>query len=212
MKYYSKNHKIVIFLFSSFIILLLAYCLTSCSFDYGTQEGTDGDQPDIVMENVDYVRVRAADPQARFHAERAERYESRRIMVLSNFAFEQFGNRGEDVNAYGKAGSASVEIDTGDIRLDDGVRIDVDTEDIAIETNWLEWKDKPRTLTSGAENEVNVYQENGTAFTGIGLYADARRRTWEFSGNVSGTYIYEDESDDDESDDALQVDDGETIE
>jgi LPS export ABC transporter protein LptC len=158
------------------------------------------------MENVEYVRVRSADPQARFQAELAERYEERRIMELRNFTFEQFGNRGEDVNAYGRAGSASVEIDSGDIRLDNVVRIDVESEDIAIETNWLEWKDKPRTLSSGTEEIVNIYQDKGTSFTGIGFFADARRRTWEFSGGVGGTYIYDDDDDEEE---AEADDDGE---
>jgi len=151
------------------------------------------DQPDLIMEDVEYVRIRSADPQARFQAERLERYEERRIMELRNFSFEQFGNRGEDVNASGRAGSASVEIDSGDIRMDNGVRIDVDSEDLAIETRWLEWKDKERLLTGGEKEEVNIYQENGTFFTGTGFYADARRRTWEFSGNVGGTYVKEDD-------------------
>jgi hypothetical protein len=77
--------------------------------------------------------------------------------------------------------------------MDNGVRIDVDSEEIAIETKWLEWKDKERTLTGGEVEEVSIYQENGTAFTGIGFHADARRRTWEFNGNVGGTYIQEDD-------------------
>jgi LPS export ABC transporter protein LptC len=203
MKNYYKSQKIIYPAFFIFCILML--CFASCSFDYGAEVGIDEDQPDITMENVDYVRVRSADTQARFQAERAERYENRRIMLLSNFAFEQFGNRGEEVNAYGRAGSAMVEIDSGDIRLDDGVRIDVDSEDTAIETNCLEWKDKPRTLSSGKENEVNIYQENGTAFTGIGLYADARRRTWEFSGNVRGTYVYEDNDEEDNSEEGEMI-------
>ena len=173
------------------LLLLLPLLCASCSFDYGNQDGADKGQPDIVMENVEYVRVRSADPQARFQAELLERYEERRIMELRNFSFEQFGNRGEDINAYGRAGSASVEIDSGDIRMDDGVRIDVDSEDLAIETQWLEWKDKDRILTSGEEDEVNVFQKDGTSFTGIGLHADARRRTWEFKGSVEGSYTYE---------------------
>jgi LPS export ABC transporter protein LptC len=178
------------------------FLFSSCSFDYNNQEGADKDQPDIVMENVEYVRVRSADPQARFQAERLERYEERGIIELRNFFFEQFGNGGEDVNAFGRAGSASVEIDSGDIRLGDGVRIDVDTEDLAIETKWLEWKDKDRTLDGGEEEEVSIYQQSGTDFTGIGFHADARRRTWEFSGNVSGTYV----KDDDEEEVDIEVD------
>ena len=177
----------------SLLTILFLFSLSSCSFDYGNQEGADKNQPDIIMENVEYVRVRSADPQARFLAERLERYEERGIIELRNFSFEQFGNGGEEVNAYGRAGSASVEIDSGDIRLDNEVRIDVDTEDLAIETKWLEWKDKDRTLIGGEEEEVSIYQESGTAFTGTGFHADARRRTWEFTGNVSGTYIQDDD-------------------
>jgi LPS export ABC transporter protein LptC len=198
--------------FPIFYALLLCL-LFSCSFDYGTQEA-DKDQPDIVMENVEYVRVRSADPQARFQAERLERYEERRIIELRNFSFEQFGNHGEEVNASGRAGSASIEMDTMDMRLDNDVRIDVDSEDLAIETKWLEWKDEARTLTGGPENEVNIYQEKGTAFTGIGFHADARRRTWEFYGNVKGSYVHEDDDDEEEAVDeetaGIEIDSAET--
>ena len=190
-----KNALFFPIFYASFSCLLL---LVSCSFDYGTQE-TDKNQPDIVMENVEYVRVRSADPQARFQAERLERYEERRIIELRNFSFEQFGNHGEEINASGRAGSASIEMDSMDMRLDNGVRIDVDSEDLAIETRWLEWKDEARTLTGGSEDEVNIYQEKGTAFTGIGFRADARRRTWEFTGSVSGTYVHEDDDEDNEN-------------
>jgi len=202
-EFFRIKNSVLLRVLRGFIFFLL---LSSCSFDYGNQEGTDKDQPDLIMENVEYVRIRSADPQARFQAERLERYEERGIIELHNFSFEQFGNHGEEINAYGRAGSASVEIDSGDIHLDDGVRIDVDTEDLAIETKWLEWKDKERTLAGGEEEEVNIYQESGTAFTGTGFQADARRRTWEFTGNVSGTYIYDDEEEDEESEEEEEID------
>jgi len=173
------------------------FLLFACSFDYGNQEGADKSQPDIVMNNVEYVRVRSWDPQARFQAELVERYEERRIMELRNFSFEQYGNRGEDVNAFGRAGSATVEIDSMDIHLDNGVRIDVDSENIAIETRWLEWKDKDRILSSGENDEVGIFRDNGTTFSGIGFLADARRRTWEFSGMAGGTYIHNDDEEED---------------
>jgi len=181
-------------------LLIFSLLFASCSFDYSDQFGSNKDQPDIIMENVEYVRVRSADPQARFLAERLERYEERRIMELRNFSFEQFGNHGEEVNAYGRAGSASFEIDSGDIRMDNGVRIDVDSEDLAIETRRLDWKDNDRLLTGGEMDEVNIYQENGTSFTGIGFHADTRRRIWEFNGNVNGTYVHDDKNEEEEVD------------
>jgi LPS export ABC transporter protein LptC len=198
----------VLFLFVSFLFF------SACSFDYGVQDSSVGSQPDIVMNDVEYVRVRDSDPVARFQAERAARYEEQRIMELQNFSFEQFGNHGEDVNAYGRAGTAKVELESGDIYLGEGVRIEVDSEDLAIETSQLDWKDKERVLLGGQDEAVNILQPNGTSFSGVGFSANARRRTWEFSGAVNGTYIHDDDEEETvaEEEAALEGEEGEAVE
>jgi LPS export ABC transporter protein LptC len=180
----------------------------SCTFDYGQTDESGAEQPDIVMENVEYVRVRSADPVARFRAEQAARYEVRQIMELKRLSFEQFGNHGEEVNAFGRVGSAAIEIDTNNIRMYDGVRLEVESEDIAIETRQLEWKDKERLLSGGPNGEVNIIQENGTRFTGTGFEANARTRTWQFARGVRGTYVHEDK----EEDTNVEIIDTETVE
>ena len=179
-----------------FLLLAIILLLASCTFDYGESEASNRELPDLIMENVDYVRVRSADPLARFQAERAERYEKQGLMRLQNFSFEQYGERGEEVNAYGRAGNAEVQIDTGDIFMDMGVRIEVESEDIIIETHQLEWKDEPRFLFTGDNDKVYIFQNNGTGFTGIGLFADARRRTWEFKGSVAGVFVHDETEED----------------
>jgi len=174
---------------------LASVFVLGCSFDYGDRTPGGGtDLPDIVMENVEYVRVRSAEIQARFLAERAERFENRRLMELRNFSFEQFEHG--DVNAFGRAGNASVELDSMDIFMTGGVRMEVESEEIAIETTQLEWRDRPRVLLGGAEEEVFITRDDGTAFSGVGFRADARQRTWEFSGPVAGTYVHEEDEDD----------------
>jgi len=182
------------FLFLCYLLPVTCYLLLACSFDYDSPGGDKG-LPNIVMDNVEYVRVRSLDPQARLQAERVERYEERRVMELWNFSFEQFHSHSEEVNAYGRAGRASFEIDSGDIRMEDGVLIEVDSEDVIIETTRLEWKDKERTLSGGPADEVHVYRENGTSFTGIGFQSNALSRSWSFSDTVSGTYIHGDDDD-----------------
>ncbi|MDR2730538.1 MAG: LPS export ABC transporter periplasmic protein LptC [Treponema sp.] len=177
------------------LLLLILLFWVSCTFDYGQNDGSDEEQPDLVMNNVEYVRVRSADIQARFHAELAERYEKKRKMELTKLRFEQYGEHGNEINAFGTAGYASVDIDSGDISMRDGVRIEVESEDITIETERLEWLDENRTLSVGEKDTVNIFMENGTSFKGIGFNANARSRKWEFKGTVSGTYIYDDEED-----------------
>jgi LPS export ABC transporter protein LptC len=191
---FPKRRLIFIVFFGAVLVLFLL----SCSFNYGQAESSESSLPDVVMENVEYVRVRSSDPVARFRAERAERFEERQIMELWNFSFEQFGQKGEEINAQGMVGRASVEIDTGDIRMGSGVRIEVESEDIVIETNRLDWKDKERILSAGRNDEVIISQSDGTSFTGIGFWADARKRSWEFYGGVSGTYIDEDKKEETE--------------
>jgi LPS export ABC transporter protein LptC len=180
-------------LFSFFAALFL-----SCSFDYDTSPGEDKNQPDIIMKNVEYVRVRGGDPVVRFQAESVERYEDRQTMNLSNFSFDQFEDHGDEINAAGSARDASVELDSGNIRMDGDVRIVVDSEDITIETTGLEWRDKERLLSAPPGSPVEILRSDGTRFTGLGFSADTRSRTWEFSSGVSGTYIDEEEADDDE--------------
>nr|AGS52231.1 hypothetical protein [uncultured bacterium contig00056] len=177
----------------------------SCTFDYGEPDGTESDQPNLIMENVEYVRVRSADPIARFQAERAERYEKQRLMKLQNFMFEQYGNRGSNINAVGKAGNAEVNIDSGDILMDRGVRIEVESEDIILETYQIEWKDESRTIYTRENSIVTIFQENGTSFSGIGLHADARKRTWGFLGNVNGTFVIDDIEEEEEEKEGEEV-------
>lgn len=183
------------FHFTACIFLIAA--LTACSFDYGPGSSGETELPDVVMNNVEYVRVRDGNPLVRFEAEGAERYERRHTMELKNFSFEQFNTAADDVNAMGRAGNASVELESGNIHMKNGVRIEVESEDIAIETSTLNWKDKERQLSAGTGEPVEIRRLDGTSFTGWGFSADARRRTWAFTDGVQGAYI---EKDDDEED------------
>jgi LPS export ABC transporter protein LptC len=169
---------------------LLVYVFTnvSCTFDYGDKESFGNDLPDLIMENVEYVRVRSGDPLAKLQAERVERYEKQNLIKLENMTFEQYGEQGDEINVSGRAGNAAVEIDTGDILMDNNVRIEVKKEDIILETYQIKWIDESKYLSTGENNEVYVYRKDGTTFTGIGLQSDTRKRDWEFLGAVRGMY------------------------
>ena len=191
-------------------LLLAIFYLLSCSFDYYEFEPTEEVLPDLVMENVEYVRVKSAEPQARFQADRAERYEKQNLMMVENISFEQFGRNTEEVNAAGLIGNAVIETDSGNIIMDNGVRIEVESEDIVIETAVIEWQDESRTLFTGEKDEVIISMSNGGNFNGTGFFADIRRHTWEFKGNVEGEYFFEDDEEDEENKDNQNGDNNET--
>jgi LPS export ABC transporter protein LptC len=179
-------------------LLIFPLLLIGCSFDYGDSAEEDTG-PDLIMNNVEYVRVRDGKPQVRFEAEYAERYEKQQTMELRHFTFEQFDTTGNEINSMGKVDEASVELESGNIHMKGGVRIEVDSEDITIETESLEWQDKERIILGLEGEPVGVLKSDGTSFTGYGFSADARKRTWTFSGAVEGTYVHEDKEEDDTS-------------
>ena len=181
------------------VLFLLLSGLAACSFDYGEEGVTDDGQPDIVMRGVEYVRVRDGKPVVRFAAELAERYEKRQAMELQNFSFDQFDGQGVEVNATGTVGNASVDMGTGNIQMTGGVEIQVDSEDLNINTPSLAWQDKERILSSGEMERVDIIRSDGTSFSGWGFSADARRRSWSFNDGAEGIY-YHDEDDTDAAD------------
>jgi LPS export ABC transporter protein LptC len=186
-----------LFLSASFLAFTLLP-LAGCSFDYGSSLSGGEEMPDIIMNDVEYVRVRDGDPQVRFKAELAERYEESRIMELKNFSFEQFERHGMEINAAGSAETAHVELDSGNIDLAGDVTMEVESEDIVIETGKLAWKDKERDLSGEGSDEVKIRRTNGTSFSGWGFNANTRSRAWGFSGGIKGTYIHDDEDEEGE--------------
>jgi LPS export ABC transporter protein LptC len=176
-------------------LCILGSLLAGCSFDYGAAGDGDSALPDIVMNDVEYVRVRDGDPQVRFRAERAERYEDKQLMELRNFSFEQFTRHDGETDSTGRARSARVELDSGNIGLYDGVSLSVDSEDIVIETESLNWQDKERQLSGSPDAEVRILRDDGTNFRGRGFSANTRSRRWEFAGPIGGVYVHEDDED-----------------
>jgi LPS export ABC transporter protein LptC len=156
------------------------------------------DLPDIVMREVEYVRVRDGDPVVRFKAELAERYETRQTMELQNFSFEQFYNHGDGVNATGSAGGALVELESGNIQLERRIMLAVESEDITIETDNLSWEDENRILAGSNTDTVDIQRSDGTLFSGQGFTANVRSRTWTVSGAVEGIFV---DTDDEEAGD-----------
>ena len=129
-----------------------------CTFDYGNQEEEESTLPDIVMEDLDYVRVRSGSVQARFKAERAERYDRRRTMELAGVHFEQYNLATGELDAKGTAGKAEVELANNNITLENGIDLSVESEEITLETEWLAWDDKKRELKGKEDGAVVIFE------------------------------------------------------
>jgi LPS export ABC transporter protein LptC len=171
-----------------------ASCLIcACSFDYGAlSDESPGSIPNVVMNDVEYVRVRGGKAVVRLQAESVERFENDGRMVVTAPRFEQFSSDGSD-GAVGGASAAVVHVDSGDVDMSGGVSLSVPEEEVVIETEALSWKDEDRVLRGAADKPVLVKKSDGSFLSGVGFSADARSKSWVLTGAVSGTLVEEDE-------------------
>jgi len=181
--------------FKSCFTLLGPLLVMACSFVYDTFPQND-DDPNLIMENAEYVRMVNGNPEIRVNAEEIRRYEAKHTMELDNLSFEQYNAAPErqeaipEVNTRGKAGMARMETDTGNVNINGGVSITVISEDFSMETAELSWQDKERLLN--APGTVNITRSNGTTLKGTQFSADARSRSWEFGSAVEGSVVEDD--------------------
>lgn len=173
-------------------IVFLALVMTGCSFDYDTVAEEDN-EPDLIMKTTEYVRIESGNPVVRVKADELRRYEKTHIMELELFRFDQFNAAQEDneaipdINVRGNAGKARIETDTNNLSMENGVFVEVKSEDISLETQLLSWQDKDRQLT--APGKVTISRSDGTTLEGEGFTADTRRKSWEFETNAEGSVV-----------------------
>jgi hypothetical protein len=176
-----------------FKILIPAALVISCSFDYTTMQSEDEALPDITMETLEWVRVRDGNPVARLQAETGDRYEKIHIMELKNYSFEQYDVISGNVDSAGEGGAVKIELESGNLKMSDDISINVESEEIKLDAEDLEWRDKEHVLSSGQYSQVHITGEKGTDFSGAGFSADVRSRTWLFSAGASGDYYFDEE-------------------
>ena len=175
--------------------VFLAFFAMACSFTYDSFQSND-DNPNMVMENAEYVRMVNGNPEIRLFAEEIRHYETRHTMELDNVSFEQFNAAPEgqeeipDVNAHGKAGFTRMETDTNNFFAGGGVTIEVVSEDFSMETAEISWQNQERFLT--APGMVNITRSDGTTLKGTGFSAHTRSRSWEFESGVEGSIVEDD--------------------
>jgi len=177
------------------MLLFLVFFITACSFDYDTVFEEDED-PDLIMEMVEYVRIEDGNPIVRLQADEVRRYEAKHTMEMDLFHFHQFNSAQEDVkeipeiNVRGNAGKARVETDTNNFSMQNGVFFEVKSEDITLETENLSWQDSERILK--APGKLTITRGDGTILEGTGFSAEVRKKSWEFERDVEGAVVDDD--------------------
>lgn len=182
-----------------FLPTLLLPLLIACSFDYeGARiaEDLDEEVPETVLIDFTRVRIDGGRPEFQISGSRAASYSKRMETEVEDVLFREFGDDGE-ITTEGRADRIRISTESEDAEIEGNIRFYHAGEETGIEADRLSWKNEERIL-AGPEGEVTVSKKTGSALTGEGFRADMRHKRIEFSGGARGTWVEQEENEEQE--------------
>ncbi len=175
--------------------------LAGCSLDYQGAMGSETlseSVPEMIMEDFQHTSVRKGKPAFSLSAGRAESYEKKHETVLSSVSFTELDSAGE-VLTEGSADHVVYFSDTENADISGNIQLRSVSEEATILADSLQWIDETRILSAGEDSAVIIRKDDGTEFGGKGFSGDFGTKTFVFSSDVKGTYILEEDEDDEKT-------------
>jgi len=179
--------------FSVFIILAIAGCSLDYSSLYVTEDMSE-EIPDSILYDFTHTSVKDGIPVFRLSAGTAYIYNKKQETQLSDILFQEYDGQGEIITE-GRADEAIFFTDSEDAEFWGNLFFYSLSEEASFETAYLYWNNEEKKLLGREDSDVHIMRDTGTEILGTGFEAEARTRIVTFTGPVSGTYVLEDEDD-----------------
>ncbi len=183
----------LVLLTASFLIIV-----AGCSLDYSSAYVTEDmseEIPDSILYDFTHTSVKNGTPVFRLSAGTAYIYNKKKETRLSDILFQEYNGEGQIITE-GTADDAVFFTESEDAEFWGNLLFYSLSEEASFETSYLYWDDEQKKLIGREDSDVRIRRDTGTEILGAGFEAEARTRTVTFSGPVSGTYVLEDEDDD----------------
>jgi hypothetical protein len=175
--------------------LLYLICMAGCSINYSESqiaEELEETLPNIRMVNLRH-RVATKDRLIiDMTVERSESFEAAKKIVLFGINFHEYGHSGE-VTAEGQADMVVYHTDTKDAEIEGNIDIVSHKEKGGIKTQHLYWNDAQRFLSGSPDELTEIFDEDGSRFSGRRFEADIKRLIISFLEAVDGNFVTTDD-------------------
>jgi LPS export ABC transporter protein LptC len=179
----------------AFLPTLLLPLLLSCSLDYEqarVAESISGQIPETILLDFTHTVVSGGRVWVVLEAERAETYGERNEIILENVLFREYDQEG-NLLTEAQAQYAVFAMDSEDATVSGAIRIYSHEEQASLQASRLSWIREGRRIVADDGQTVRLETDEGSFVEGEGFSADFRRKTLEFSSRVRGSYVREEE-------------------
>lgn len=181
------------------------FSLVSCSLSYEVEEPQVSHIPELVFTDVEYLDYEDGMVSMMMHGKQLEQYRDDNALYGREISFSTYDQEGA-VSAEGHSDMISINTSGKRYSLLGDVFVNSLEEDFALRAQSLKWDGVREQLAAGVGDAIELVRGNrqrevsfggaarqeggGTSrieMTGIGFSASAVSRSFQFSGEVSGT-------------------------
>jgi LPS export ABC transporter protein LptC len=178
-----------------FFLFFLAALFCACSINY--REGQIAEELEETVPNIRMtgLRHRMATKDRlimEMTARSSESFEAAKKIVIFGVDFYEYDQDGVLI-AEGRADSVVYHTDTKNAEIEGNIELISHREKGSIRTQRLYWDDERRFLAGAAGEETEIFDEDGSHFSGMGFEADIKRLIISFMQTVDGNYVVEDD-------------------
>lgn len=165
---------------------------SSCTFNYGSDQGGDSPVPGLVMDGARAQRYENAELSVVIEAKSLEMYDTDRVWSGEGVVFSQYAADGTgSLEAEGAAGLLLVDDGKKSYSLGKGTRFRYYPDGITLESPDLRWDKNTSRLQGTVDGSVTIRKDDGSSILGTGFFADTLARTYRFDRAVSGSMVRE---------------------
>jgi LPS export ABC transporter protein LptC len=178
----------------------LGLALAACSLDYEqarVAESMGGETPETILIGFTHTIVSNGRVWVILEADRAESYAERKEIYLQGVRFREFDSQGELITE-ARAERAMFDTDSENASVTGSIVIHSTEEEASLEASRLTWTREGRRLEAEPEETVRLEKDDGSFVEGRGFTADFRRKRIEFSSQVRGSYVWEEEEEEEQ--------------
>ncbi len=187
------------------LFFLSLFAVAACSFDYGEAKLKDSMEeniPNSILSNFEHTVVDKGQVIFRLNAKEASVFDSLKQTKLSGVSFAEYERNTGKALTSGRASSAIFFTNTESAELSGEILFYSKRNEAALEGGYLYWDNERKTLEGRRDRLISITKDDGSIIRGEGFTANARKRSFSFSGRATGSIQVEDEEEEQSADEA----------
>jgi len=150
--------------------------------------------PNAILQNFEHCVVENGSVIFRMNAQQASTFEALKETRLKDVSFAEFDPQTGKALTSGRASDAKFFSASEDAEFSGDIVFYSKRNETGLSGGYLYWDSKKKTLEGRRDRLISINKDDGSVIKGEGFSANAVKKSFSFSGHVSGSMVVSDDT------------------